>query len=162
MEKLYSIAEMAKLLDMPESTVRYYRDRYTDFFPYTGTGRKKRYKQPAFEALRIIAELSKENKTAEEISDILITDFSKVIDIEIPNTDVEKELAITSAVTAAAGTQDYKNELATIANALSFIAEQDKRIKNLENEVAEMKELFKNQQAQEPQQGQSWLRRFFK
>jgi DNA-binding transcriptional MerR regulator len=41
--ELYTIAEMSKLLKIPESTARYYRDRHPEYFHYTGKGREKRY-----------------------------------------------------------------------------------------------------------------------
>ena len=48
--KLYTIAKMAKILKIPESTARYYRDRHSEFLPCIGSGRKKRYKKEALEA----------------------------------------------------------------------------------------------------------------
>jgi DNA-binding CsgD family transcriptional regulator len=37
--ELYTIAELARILKIPESTVRYYRDRHQDYMPHTGTAR---------------------------------------------------------------------------------------------------------------------------
>ncbi|MBP2799567.1 helix-turn-helix domain-containing protein, partial [Escherichia coli] len=50
--KLLTIAEIAKQLEIPESTVRFYRDRFEPFIPFVGEGRKKRYLPDAAEVLR--------------------------------------------------------------------------------------------------------------
>ncbi|MBA7500230.1 hypothetical protein ES704_02985 [subsurface metagenome] len=65
--ELYTIARMAKLLSIPESTARYWRDRHSEHLPYIRSGRKRRYKKEALEALRLVAEMAKRNLTAEEI-----------------------------------------------------------------------------------------------
>jgi len=38
--ELHTIAEMAKLLKIPENTARYYRDRHPEYFHHTGKGKK--------------------------------------------------------------------------------------------------------------------------
>jgi len=65
--ELYTIADMAKLLKIPESTARYYRDRHPEYFHYTGKGYKKRYTPETLEALRFICEQANNSRrTAEE------------------------------------------------------------------------------------------------
>ncbi|MGA3602949.1 hypothetical protein [Lysinibacillus agricola] len=65
MEKeLLTMAQIAKQLNLAESTARFYRDRFEDFIPSipsTGEGRKKRY------PLRFIAEGFNRNLTAMEL-----------------------------------------------------------------------------------------------
>lgn len=65
--KVYTISEIAKLLKIPESTARYYRDKFNEYIPATGTGRAKRYLPQAMEAMRIIADMMKENVPSENI-----------------------------------------------------------------------------------------------
>ena len=48
--KLSTIAKMAEILKVPESTARYYRDRHSEYLPFIGSGRKRRYKKQALEA----------------------------------------------------------------------------------------------------------------
>ncbi|WP_081904367.1 MerR family transcriptional regulator [Brevibacillus thermoruber] len=55
--KLLTIAEIAKQLDIPESTARFYRDRFEAFVPSVGEGRKKRYLPEAAEVLRFMRKL---------------------------------------------------------------------------------------------------------
>ena len=54
--ELLTIAQIAKQLDLPESTVRYYRDRFSEYIPTTGEGRGRRYKGEAVEVFRFIAD----------------------------------------------------------------------------------------------------------
>ena len=41
--QLYTIREIAQELDLPESTVRYYRDAFPEHIATVGTGRRRRY-----------------------------------------------------------------------------------------------------------------------
>jgi len=54
-EPLLTLRELAAQLDLPESTVRYYRDGFLDFIPSVGTGRRRRYPPQAAAVLRRIA-----------------------------------------------------------------------------------------------------------
>lgn len=79
---LLTIAEIAKQMNIPESTVRFYRDRFEAYIPSVGEGRKKRYKPEAVEVLRIIAEGYNRKLTAEEIESQLSTAFPRNIEFE--------------------------------------------------------------------------------
>jgi len=52
---LLTLRQLAQELDIPESTVRYYRDAFLDHIPSVGTGRRRRYPQEATRVLRTIA-----------------------------------------------------------------------------------------------------------
>jgi DNA-binding transcriptional MerR regulator len=54
-EPLLTLRELGVQLDLPESTVRYYRDAFLDFIPSVGTGRRRRYPPQAVLVLRRIA-----------------------------------------------------------------------------------------------------------
>jgi len=54
-EPLLTLRELAAQLELPESTVRYYRDAFLDFIPSVGTGRRRRYPPQAVQVLRRIA-----------------------------------------------------------------------------------------------------------
>ena len=54
-EPLFTLREIADQLSLPESTVRYYRDAFLDHIPSVGTGRRRRYPEPALAVLRTIA-----------------------------------------------------------------------------------------------------------
>ena len=51
MESLLTIKEIAERLRVPESNLRYYRDKIGDFLPSVGRGRKRRYYPEAVEIL---------------------------------------------------------------------------------------------------------------
>ena len=128
--KLYTIAKMAKTLKIPESTVRFYRDRHSEFLPYQGTGRKKRYKEEALKALRTIAELAKRNLTAEEIEEQLSQEYSRNVEAGNETTGiiaVEQQESIARALT----------------DNLKAIADQKQEIQELREEVKEISNLVK-------------------
>ena len=128
--EFYNITEMARILKIPESTARYYRDRHQDYLHYTGKGRKKRYTKEALEALRYICELSNNSRNADEIDKLLQARFNKQIDI----TDI-------TAVTTA-GEQQLKL-MNTLTDTLSSIADQKKEIQSLRDEIKELREYIK-------------------
>ena len=52
----YTLREIAGELNLPESTVRYYRDTFAAYIPTVGLGRRRRYPAEATEVFRIITE----------------------------------------------------------------------------------------------------------
>jgi len=55
----YSIKEIAKKLELAESTIRFWRDKFEKFIPVKGKGRKRKYSEKSFEIFKLIAGLSK-------------------------------------------------------------------------------------------------------
>lgn len=53
---LLTAAQIAKKLNLPESTMRYYRDRFTEYIPTTSEGRSRRYRPEALEVFRFISD----------------------------------------------------------------------------------------------------------
>ncbi|MFW6323823.1 MAG: MerR family transcriptional regulator [Desulfovibrionales bacterium] len=76
-EELLTIKEIGKRLDLPESNIRYYRDKFEDFLPYVGQGRKRRYKPEALKIFSFISERLKNNVPSEEIARELAHNFPK-------------------------------------------------------------------------------------
>jgi DNA-binding transcriptional MerR regulator len=83
--KLYTITEMARILKIPPSTASYYKDRHKDFLPFTGIGRKKRYKEESLEALKLIVELASKNTSTEDIEEALNQAGSRIIEVQQNN-----------------------------------------------------------------------------
>ena len=52
--RLYSIAAIAKILDVPESTLHYWKNRFDDVLPSIGSGRGKRFRAEALAVFRDI------------------------------------------------------------------------------------------------------------
>jgi DNA-binding transcriptional MerR regulator len=61
---LLTIAELARNLALPESTARYYCNRFAAHLPSVGEGRRRRYKPEALETLRAIAQTMRRDKNA--------------------------------------------------------------------------------------------------
>jgi len=55
-DRLLTLTEVARRLGLPETTVRYYRDRFASYLPVVGTGRARRYPPQTVERLRWILE----------------------------------------------------------------------------------------------------------
>jgi DNA-binding transcriptional MerR regulator len=70
-EPLFTLRELAGRLSLPESTVRYYRDAFLDHIPSVGTGRRRRYPEPALAVLRTIARGYASGRTRTEILGLL-------------------------------------------------------------------------------------------
>ena len=52
--RLYSVAAIAKVLDVPESTLHYWKNRFDDVLPSMGRGRNKRFRPEAVGIFRDI------------------------------------------------------------------------------------------------------------
>ena len=129
--ELYTIKEMAKLVKIPESTARYYRDRHPEYFHYSGKGRKRRYTPEALEALRFICDQASSSRNADEISEQLQARFNR----EITAGD-------TTQLTTAEAQQPIKLMEALTAT-LKEIADQKKDIQDLRDEIKELREYIK-------------------
>ncbi|MFW5721660.1 MAG: MerR family transcriptional regulator [Desulfohalobiaceae bacterium] len=81
-EELLTIKEIARKLDLPESNIRYYRDRFEDFLPFVGQGRKRRYKPAALQVFSFIVEGLHQNLTSEEIGRRLAREYPRGVVLE--------------------------------------------------------------------------------
>jgi DNA-binding transcriptional MerR regulator len=113
--KLLTIAECAKQAGIPESTARFYRDKFESYIPFVGQGRQRRYKPETVEVLRLIAEGFNRNLTATEIEYGLSRVFAASV-------DTVEETAITTAAT-----QQQSNYDQNISLAMTLVSEQIKK-----------------------------------
>lgn len=65
--RLYSVAAIAKLLDMPESTLHYWKNRFDDVLPSVGRGRGKRFRPEAVDIFRGIGRLLGQGLSAADV-----------------------------------------------------------------------------------------------
>lgn len=121
--KTYTISEIAKLLKIPESTARYYRDRFADFIPFTGTGRSRRYLPQALEAMQLISDMMKENSPGEAIEEALESRFGVTID---PLPGAQQHIATT------------QQQLIDPAPFLGLLAQQSADIALLRKEIEDL------------------------
>lgn len=129
-QQLLTMAHIAKELKLAESTARFYRDRFENFIPSVGEGRKKRYKPETVDILRFIAEGFNRNLTATDIEDGLSRMFAM-------NIEVEQETATTTAVTQQQPNNDaLQAVLEQMNTTLLIIADQKEEIAELRKQVA--------------------------
>ncbi|MFP4083553.1 MAG: MerR family transcriptional regulator [Desulfonatronovibrio sp.] len=76
-ENLLTIREIARRLDLPESNVRYYRDKFEKYLPSVGSGRKKRFKPEAMDIFEAIVQGLNQNLSSSEIEAGLAGQFSQ-------------------------------------------------------------------------------------
>jgi DNA-binding transcriptional MerR regulator len=62
-----TLREIARELNLPESTIRYYRDAFEIYIPAVGLGRRRRYPAKALDILRVIADGFARNMAREDI-----------------------------------------------------------------------------------------------
>lgn len=74
-ERLLSVAEIARRLGVPESTVHYWKNRFAQHLPSTGSGRQKRFRPEAVEVFRVIAEMFSLGHSAADVMDALAKRF---------------------------------------------------------------------------------------
>lgn len=70
-KKVLSVAEIARELELPESTVHYWKNRFAQHLPSVGRGRQKRFRPEAVEVFATISRLLKEGHTARDVMDRL-------------------------------------------------------------------------------------------
>ncbi|MFN3337561.1 MAG: MerR family transcriptional regulator [Thermomicrobium sp.] len=66
-DRFLTLSEVAQRLGLPETTVRYYRDRFAPYLPVVGEGRSRRYPPQAVERLRWIVEQLRAGSSVQEI-----------------------------------------------------------------------------------------------
>lgn len=135
MGNLLTMADIARTLELPESTVRYYRDRFTEFIPVVGVGRNRRYRPEALDVLRFIADAMKEGMPAEAVRTTLAAKFAINVEPQQPT---------------AAIPQQYRNQpqQPTAAILRSVIAELTANAEEALLEVAAETATLRNQQQQ--------------
>lgn len=68
-----TLPQIARLLNIPVSTVRYYKDRFSQFMPEWGEGRTKKYTPETIEVIKIISESMKDNLSDRQIQELLLS-----------------------------------------------------------------------------------------
>jgi len=63
----YTLREIARELQLPESTIRYYRDAFALYLPSVGLGRRRRYPTEALDIFRLIVDGYSQSLSREEI-----------------------------------------------------------------------------------------------
>lgn len=80
--KYLTIAEIASLADIPNSTCRRYLTAFESFFMVKGGSRLKKYDMSAVDVLKRIKQLYDEGQDTNEIYNVLANDFPLVTNVE--------------------------------------------------------------------------------
>lgn len=133
MTKYYSIADIARELDIPESTVRYYRDRFKNYVPAVKKGGRKVYDNQALEALRIIAEGLRKGETAATVEEQLSLVLSQTIDVTT--------IAAAAQQQSVFSREDWKQDLESRQQLVDTIKELNQSIISLTEKLEEQQNI---------------------
>ena len=75
-----TLTDMARQLQLAESTTRYYCKRFASFIPVVGEGRRRRYGPEALEVMGVIAEYMTSMRSATAVAEALEKRFPRVVD----------------------------------------------------------------------------------
>lgn len=142
-KQLLTIAEIARRLDLPESTCRYYRDRFEEFIPSIGEGRKRRYRPETADVLRTIAEGMNRNLTATEIEDRLSREFPRNIepvDQSQPTTAATQQQQLPSVALFIALLAQQQQALEQVAAALERLSDQQEQTEALRRDLDKLRQ----------------------
>jgi len=138
-EELLTIADIANMVGIAESNVRYYRDKFKDFIPYRGEGRNRRYLPETVDIIRTIAEGYGNNLTATHIAETLgrLYPINQASLDQLPQTATTRPQPLTSEVVNVLS--ELLSELRTTATAINRLADNQEEVRLLREEVAELR-----------------------
>ena len=135
-EPLLTLRELAAQLELPESTVRYYRDAFLDFIPSVGTGRRRRYPPQAAAVLRRIAAGYAGGRSRAEIAGGLQQDAPGA---------AAGRVAVTAAQPAAPRSMEDVTNLDLLAAILDGEREQRDALWQMAKEIVRLTEVLERQ-----------------
>lgn len=106
--RLYSIAAIAKILDVPESTLHYWKNRFDDVLPSFGTGRGKRYRAEAVEIFRDIGAMLAQGLSAGDVR----SELARRYPVNVGSGEAQGPAAPPAATAGPGGTVDAQTMLA--------------------------------------------------
>ncbi len=165
MAELLSLKQIAQRLNIPVSTVSYYRNQFNDFMPAVNVGRYPKYNDEVLEVISEIRRLFGEGYDRQQIEDILKQQFA---------INQGEELATTTKGTTIQQSDKYLYLLEEYASLLqqqqATIAQQSELIKQLteqfdrEQRIKErlLLQELKNRENKEPARQSGLWQRIFK
>jgi DNA-binding transcriptional MerR regulator len=157
-EEYLTIKEIARRLEVPESNIRYYRDRFQEFLPAVGQGRKKRYKAQALEVFKYIVQAYQNDLSTEQISQKLQQEFPRhLLPAQEPQETAQENPK--QPVQSQGLLQSQARTLERISQALLQKDSMNREVYRLEQEQHRLKRglvlLWKNSKQEKKQQEQS-------
>lgn len=149
--ELLTIAEIAKRLEIPESTVRYYRDKYPAFVPSIGRGRSRRYPAEAVAVLRFIADGLRNSVPPEAVEEGLRERFPVLVEAEPDGSAPQIDAAATQQQALAIQQQQAAVMRDILQDALRELLEEQTAVfrEEIAGLHAKVDELTRNQEQQQ-------------
>lgn len=144
---MYTITQLAKEINIPESSARNYRDKFPEYFQSFKDGRLKKYGEDSLKSLKIIRESFENNLTESDIYRVLQDEIGPVVEIheEIHEEIKENDTAEVPQVYRNQVPQEVVNEfsLENIFKAMEYFTKKEPLSVNLK-EAAKMLGISKN------------------
>jgi len=136
-KRFISLREVGRQLDIPPSTVVYYKDRFANLIPSEGgSGRRKKYPVEVLEIFRRIRKMFNDNWSAEQIENELALKFSGLLADQQP--DQRSDRSIDQRAEGVSS-----RELAGVLSKMSDVLENQtlfrSEIRSLRDEVATLR-----------------------
>lgn len=146
----FTFKQCAELAEVKESTARFYRDTFPNFFSAVGEGRKRQYHPSVVEVLKFISGNYAQNLTQEQIQILLEQKYGITVEVEkqeLSNATQELNNAIATQSQEHNITQTQLLEIMKMAFSQE-LEKRDEAILRLEKKV----ELFSKTQEQRDQE----------
>lgn len=135
---MYQLGDIAKKLNLPESTVRTWRDQFAVFVPGEGEGRARRYSEEELTVFLEIAHLKNQRFTVPEITKKLTNHHAITVMDDLPETTEQPDLAQLILRMA--------QEISTMREHIKNLEQhQEQRFDTLTREIADTREGIKEQ-----------------
>jgi DNA-binding transcriptional MerR regulator len=123
--ELLTLQKIAERLNMPPSTVRYYKNQYHEFMPGVKAGRFMKYEPEAVEIIKFIAAATAATKQQQDIKELLSAKFA----LNIEESEKGQSVAATAAAAATVQQQQtdisiYQNHIMDLKSEIEFLREE--------------------------------------
>ena len=136
--RFLSLREIGRQLDIPPSTVVYYKDKFSRYIPAHGSGRRRRYPAEALEVFRRIREMFDNHWSAAEVERELALKFNQLMQ----NVQDDEQLSMTDAAPGRQA-QELAGSLAGVLEKMADVLENQSlfrsEIRSLRDEVAALR-----------------------
>lgn len=137
-KRFISLREVGRRLDIPPSTVVYYKDKFSKYIPSVGgEGRRRRYPVEVLEIFRRVREMFNDNWSTDQIEKELALKFSMLMNDQ--QLDQQNEQS-----SAAGGADSFAREVGAVLAKMSDVLQNqslfESEIRSLRDEVAVLRQ----------------------
>mgnify|MGYP001373339704 CR=1 FL=1 len=87
--EVYTLTQISQITGIPAPTLTDYRNKFGEYIPTQGRGRKRKYEKQAIVVFRFIKEKYEDGFEKEQIENLLIKNFDRNIDVDNEEYEVE-------------------------------------------------------------------------